>query len=486
MLFMAAGTQSLSYVQKQSQKQVQKFSQVQIQGMNFLEMNSLDLRDEIFKAANENPVLKIVSDKFAKSKSSEASDKYQQALEAKEAYGETLQEHLLHQLYSINLSEDEKELSEKLIYNLDENGFYGSNLAPEFLLNRGRPMQNAAMLARCMERIQKMDPVGTCCKNAEESLFIQAKLTEEATNLSLFLLDGHLEFLNPPEPAAILRKVEDYLEAWHKKAFAPKLAVENEVLNKDSVFQALSFIRTLNPRPALGYDSEAGSEYDRPDVVVSIKKVVGKSAQTDFARGIVEGGKDYYFQVKYASGVLPEVKVDVAALPVASKTESQEEYLKFRKDCIQQATDFVNNLQFRESTVILQACAVVKAQKAFFENGIGPLVALTRREVAKELGVNESSVSRTSSKKNSKFFQTEYGLFPASYFFTSGVSSQDGVTKVSSEAIKQQIKAIVSESGAPVSDAKLAEMLQQQGIKIARRTVAKYREQLGIKNSYTR
>lgn len=483
---MAGVTQTLSHVQKQSQKQVQKFSQVQIQGMSFLEMNSLDLRDEILKAASENPALKIVSDKFAHGGNSEASDKYQKALEATEAYGETLQEHLLHQLYSINLSEDEKELSEKLIYNLDENGFYGSNLAPEFLLNRSRPAQNVAMLNRCMDRIQKMDPVGTCCKNAEESLLVQAKLDDEAPVLALFLLDGHLEFLNPPEPVSILRKVEEFQTAWHKKAFASKLAIDDIDLNEDSVRDALGFIRTLNPRPALGYDTDSGSAYDQPDVVVTIKKVMGKTAQTDYSRGIVEGGKNYYFQVKYASGILPEVKVDGDALPVTSSKTEAAEYSQFRKDCIQKATDFVNNLLFRESTIILQACAVVNAQKAFFENGIGPLAALTRRQVAAELGINESSVSRTSNKKNSKFFQTEYGLFPASYFFTYGVSSQNGEGKVSSEAIKQEIKTILSQSGAAVSDAKLAQMLQDRGIKIARRTVAKYREQLGIKNSYTR
>ena len=158
-------------VQSQSQKQVQKLSQVQIQAVNFLAMSNRDLREEIYKTVAENPALQIVTDprrsssieKYSSASSgSAATEANQQALEAMENRGETLQQHLMEQLNLVKLSPDEYELSQKLIYNLDSNGCYGSMLAPETLLDKTRPAQTTKMLERCIDRIQKMDPVGTC------------------------------------------------------------------------------------------------------------------------------------------------------------------------------------------------------------------------------------------------------------------------------------------------------------------------------------
>lgn len=476
-------TQNQSQHQKQQQKQVQKFSQMQIQGMNFLTMNSYDLRDEILKFTAENPFLKIISD-------TTGGEKLQAALENVQSHEETLQSHLLHQLNSMNLSDDERELSEKLIYNLDENGFYGSMLSPEFLLNRSRPAQNVAMLKRCIERIQKMDPVGTCCKGPEESLLVQARFSDfntadgrsDVNELVLFILDGHLELLNPTQPLEILRKLLAFREQWHKKAFAPEIVLDNLQLSTELVSEALKFILSLNPRPAQDYVSDIGSEYNRPDVVVAVEKVSG-AAEDDWERGIVAAGGEFHFRVKYASGVLPEVRLVQSALP---KMNDVGNYEDFRKQSLQKATEFMNSLIFRESTVVLQACAIVSHQKTFFSNGIGPLNALTHRQIAKDLGIHESSVSRTANKKNSKFFQTDFGLFPASYFFSSGVSSTGSSELVSSVQVKEQIKNICKETSAGISDQKIADLLFEQGIKISRRTVNKYRNQLGIENSYVR
>ena len=112
---------------------------------------------------------------------------------------------------------------------------------------------------------------------------------------------------------------------------------------------------------------------------------------------------------------------------------------------------------------------------------------LTRRQIAQELGIHESTVSRTTAKNGSKYIQTEWGLFPASYFFTSGVSNRDGTKTISSERIKQKMKEILELPGNEnLSDRELCEELNKKGAKIARRTVAKYRAQLGLKNSYHR
>ena len=144
----------------QVQKQIQKMSQVQIQAMKFLAMTNRDLREQIYKAVEENPALEIVSDpqkarqsqneaysEKSSASASESSDANQRAIEAIENRGETLQQHLMAQLDLMKISHDEYELSQKLIYNLDANGCYGSMLAPETLLDKTRPAQNAKMLA---------------------------------------------------------------------------------------------------------------------------------------------------------------------------------------------------------------------------------------------------------------------------------------------------------------------------------------------------
>ena len=209
--------------QSQSQKQIQKMSQVQIQAMNYLAMTSRDLRQEIFKTVEENPALEIVSDpkkhlreEYSTRTSSAAglaSDSNQLALEAQADRGESLQQHLMDQLDLMKISRDEYELSQKLIYNLDENGCYGSMLAPESLLDKNRPAQNKKMLDRCIDRIQRMDPIGTCCRTLEESLFVQARIAGDAPPLALFILDGQLELLSPPQPDRVLKNLKEYLKA---------------------------------------------------------------------------------------------------------------------------------------------------------------------------------------------------------------------------------------------------------------------------------
>ena len=468
---------------RQEQKQIQKLSQVQITALRYLAMGNETLRDEIYRAVGDNPALEIVkepvltgyhsdetySSRFA---NSEASDKYQQILEKQEDYGETLQAHLLHQINAMKISEEESTLCTRLIYNLDKNGFYGSMLSPQTFLPGKNPKAEKELLEKCLKMIQALDPIGTCCRTPEESLLVQAQLAEKPDPLALFILDGHLDFLDPPDAAKISRKLNDFREAWHKKAFAGKSALDTLPLDESSAASALQFILSLNPHPAQGYNSEARIDTGRPDVVLTVTKEEG-SAEDDYSRGIVSLNDDYHFQIKYASGALPEIRI------------SPE--FKMDKVNVAKAQALINSLQFRESTIVMQGCAIVHAQKNFFMKGPGHLKVLTRRQIARELEIHESTVSRMSAKKGSKYIQTEWGLFPASYFFTSGVSNRDGSKIISSERIKQKMQEVLEEPGNEnLSDREICELLNKKGAKIARRTVAKYRAQLGLKNSYRR
>lgn len=470
---------------KQSQRQSQRMSQKQIQALNILSMGTDDLREIIYRAATENPALEIVSDSRTKVRperhvskgSSLDSDRLQQAIENRVDRTETLQSHLMHQLNLINISKDEYDLSQKLIYNLDKNGCYGSSISPETLLDKTRPLQTKQMLEKCIDRIQRMDPVGTCCRTLEESLYVQAKISGKASPLTLFILDGHLELMSPPEPSRVLRKLNDFSDKWHSKKFATELPIDNIKLSEEMIEESIKFILTLNPRPAQGYTQDSMADFMQPDVVLSVNKIEGAVRNDDYSLGIVSGDDKCHFQVKYASGDLPELRISPD--------------FSIDKENIAKARNFLDILQFRESSMVLQCCAIVAAQKEFFLNGMDYLQPLTRRSIATELGIHESTVSRLSGKKGSKYIQTEFGTLPISFFFSSGINfdngkDESGDKKISSEVIKMKMQEILAKSSRNISDLKLAEMLNKKGVKIARRTVAKYRKQLGIENSYLR
>ena len=237
----------------------------------------------------------------------------------------------------------------------------------------------------------------------------------------------------------------------------------------------------LNPRPAAEFGWETSTnEAALPDIVLTVTRESSPIPADDFQNGKVAlPHKDFHFQVKYASGVLPEIRLSPAA---ASTYDHQT---------VESAKQFLNNILFRQNTIALQGCAIVKNQLDFFEKGPGNLAPLTRRKIAQQLGINESTVSRLTGRKSNRWIETEFGLFPASYFFTSGLRQSSDATKnsqISSEAIKSRLQAIIQENrdqNKALSDEKLTQILNEQGIKISRRTVNKYRNQLEIGNSYS-
>ena len=473
----------LAQNQRQSQRQVQKMSQRQIQAVNYLSMSIKDLREEILKAVSENPAIELVNDPVDYSQpvqstrmgTSSDSDAYMKALENNEDRPKTLQEHLIEQLNLTRLSPDEYDLCHSLIYNLDKNGCYGSMLNPEAFLDKNRPGQTKQMLKKCMNIIQRMDPIGTCCQTIEESLFVQAQILGDASPLTLFILDGHLDLLNPPQPDKVLRNLQKFKASWHEKAFAKRIALDDIDLTEDEAEESINYItRRLNPRPAGEYISDtSGISRNQPDIVLTVTKEAGNLVTDDFSHGKVCCDRDHYFQVKYASGDLPEIRL-------------APDY-HFDKASIEKAKVFVSLLQFRESTLVSQGCMIVKFQNDFFRDGPDHIKPLTRKQVAQALNIHESTVSRMSAKKNSKYIQTEFGLFPVSYFYSSGVVGPDSDQKVSATSIKRMMEKLLADDEVKkLSDSKLAELLAQKGIKISRRTVAKYRSQLGIDNSYNR
>lgn len=469
----------------------------------------------------------------------EKSIAFQQMLEAKADERETLREHLLFQLEVMKLSPVEHEIGVRLIDNLDERGMH--ILAPVSLVS-DLPLADEKMLAKMIATIQHFDPIGTCCVSIEESLFVQAKIIGNAPRLALFLLGGHLEMLDPPN----IQRVQKKLMAFEKEQSKLVLANNSQSHQKDAahyalfaeditpekIDEALAFIRSLNPRPTEQFGTSR-IHYVSPDVYIT--KEIGHVEKDDVEKGIIKFDDSSYYKIRLANGAVPVIRIapDFAAAAqssaskdVSASERASTEAARSKKTssevtvAVEKAKAFIESISYRISTIRLVCCELVRVQHDFFEKGTGHLVPLTRREIAERICLHESTVSRMA---DSKYIQCAWGLFAVKYFFTSGVSrvskkmtvedasvnvaltasvspqsdesivtnksASDKNDVVSREAVLVAIKKILASQQAgekKLSDQKLADALAEQGIKIARRTVAKYRALLDVGSSYDR
>lgn len=505
---------SLQQTQNASQIQVQKMSQKQIQAIKLISMNNTELRDEIYKFADENPAFEITDDSFsegikkvspsqknprlssvhlgrASSGGNEMSDNFQKMLESSPDSRETLNEHLLSQARMSHLSDEEETLCEKLINNLDENGWHF--LAPETLLDKNDKTQTEDFLNHCISIVQSFDPIGTCCKNIEESLEVQAKISGNKNPLVAFILHGHLDLISPPETEKAIRKMQAFVKTQEKMAFLPaEETLDKSLITEKNVESAIAFIKTLNPRPAQGFDSGSQVQFVAPDCLV--EKVLGKIEKDNFEKGVVkafdEKESSFYFRVVNQKNFIPNYRI-------SPSFNEDNDFAGLKKE----AQGFIDSLDFRNRSVLKTFCILVSLQKEFFAFGPEKLKPLTQKTLANLADVHESSISRFA---DSKYLRCEWGTFPVKYFFTSAISksvskktenpdadknSEGEKTEVSSQAVKLEIRKILEEhkdDKKKLSDQKLADLLNEKGFKIARRTVAKYRSQLNIESSYLR
>ncbi|MBR5097552.1 MAG: RNA polymerase factor sigma-54, partial [Treponema sp.] len=438
-----------------------------IQSLKLLSMGAEDLREEILAQVEKNPALEILSDNFqnevksarfksvaegglhvgsASSLGQEKADAFQEILESRADERKSLFSHLTEQVNMLDLDGARKNLCQKIIGNLDSRGFY--ILAPSSLLDN-KAGQDQKLLEECLGIVQRLDPPGICAENVEKSLLLQAKLKGGASKLALFLLDGHLDFLDPPQGQKVLEKIQGFLAEQKKLSFNKADYSFLAAADIDEIEKALSFIKTLDPFPARNFVQEE-THFVYPDIYV-------------------ENDGDS-FKVRMSDKVIPQIRI--APDFGAAKKDSA-----FAKSAIRQAKTFLESLEYRQNTIAKAAFAIVQSQKEFFKKGPGHLAPLKQKDIAAQIQVHESTVSRMAS---SKYLQCGWGLFPVKYFFTSAVGD------ASKESVQRQIREILGQSQKKLSDQKLCDALAQRGIKIARRTVAKYRSQMQMENSYKR
>ena len=371
------------------------------------------------------------------------------------AKSESLVDHLCEQLRLSGCSENEAQIAEVVIEFLDEDGFIV--LPDESLLEEVRRFVECTMdeLEDVLVVIQGFSPLGICARNLRECLMIQTRAFAESDE-------------RVPDAMRLLREAFDALSSQRFDDIAEALD-----LSTQQVKDALEFIKHLNPRPASSFSRER-VEYIRPEARV---RKIGDTWQVEMLDEYVPNLKisDWYAEYRRSVGRKPRGE------HTNSTDAKDREYLK---ECHGRAKLFLSSLRFRNFNVMRILWVVVARQQAFFDRGEGAMKPLLLADVADEIGLHNSTVSRLTT---GKYLETPRGVYELKYFFSNRVGKQPG-KEHSGVAIRAVLKNLIrgEDPGRPLSDQAIAARLKESNIEISRRTVTKYRESLAIPSSKER
>ena len=352
---------------------------------------------------------------------------------------EKLYDHLMWQLRMSSFADTEKLAAAVIIGNLDDIGYLHANLEEMAAQSEYAIEVFIAALAR----VQQFDPPGVASKNLQECLLLQLERLELADSL----------------PSTILRDYIGELEGRKYQVIAKGLKVA-----LDDILGAVKLISELDPRPGRAYNEE-DVHYISPDIFV---RKVG----------------DEYVVTQNDDG-LPALKINSFYRNALTDNKGVDKKAgEYIQDKMRSAVWLIKSIHQRQRTIYKVTKSIVKFQQDFFENGIEHLKPLVLRDVADDIEMHESTVSRVTTNK---YVQTPQGLFELKYFFNSGINTSGG-DAIASESVKTKIKEIVANENPkkPLSDQKIVALLADQDIDIARRTVTKYREMLGLGSSTER
>jgi len=349
----------------------------------------------------------------------------------------SLCDHLEWQLRLSKMPPAEEAVGMLIIGNLDVDGYLKEPPLLDIAEEAGVTIEVALSV---LHRLQNLDPVGVCARNLAECLLIQARHLQVDDPILVEMLTNHLGNLEKKNYQAIARDLKESVE---------------------EIYEAAKVIQQLDPRPGREYNSDE-PHYITPDVYIH---KVG----------------DKFFVVPNDDG-LPKLKISGFYRSALSGGPKAKEYIQ---DKLRSAQWLIRSIQQRQRTIVKVTESIIKFQRDFFEKGISHLKPLILREVAEDIGMHESTISRVTTNK---YVHTPQGIFELKFFFNSGIRLTNDDDKLASEAVKSKIKTLIATEDLkhPFSDQKLVELLRDQTIDIARRTVAKYREQLGILSSSKR
>lgn len=360
------------------------------------------------------------------------------SLEATATRSETLTEYLIGQIRMAALPEGDERIAMHLIGNLDRNGYLQESLE-DIAKTCGCPVTEAG---RMLDFIRSLDPPGIGARDLKECLVIQLE--------NLGLSDG-----------LACRIVSNHLDKLEKRRY--DLIAKAEAVAVEEVYKAVAAIRRLEPRPGRPFADES-TRYITPDIYV------------------YKVGSEYVISLNEDG--MPKLRVSPYYLKLLRNEDSEnvpnKSYLNER---LKAASWLIRSIHQRQQTIYKVTESIVKFQREFLDFGISRLRPLVLKDVADDIGMHESTVSRVTTDK---YVHTPQGVFELKFFFTTGLKGADG--DVSSSSVKERIKSIIGAESPddPVSDQQIVEILKKENISIARRTVAKYRESLGLESSASR
>ncbi|MBF1179873.1 MAG: RNA polymerase factor sigma-54 [[Eubacterium] sulci] len=438
-------------------EQTQKLSMTPelIQAIQILQYNNQELNEYIDKELLENPILEseyhkesdteididslrdqlIQADEnveaYKQWESHSTSDEY--SYENFVAFNYTLTEFLIEQLHFSSLKGQDAEIGRYIIENIDDNGYLSMSLE-EICSVLDVDLDSCE---RVLDLIHTFEPSGVGARNLNECLIIQLASLGELTDEIEFIISNRLKDLADNKYALISKDMG---------------------ISIAEVQGIADLIRTLEPKPGRGFDSDNSIKYIIPDIYVE------------------ETNGEYV--VSANDGSTPSLHISSYYNSLTEEAKSDKELSNYLNNRFNSAMWLMKSIEQRKKTIYNVASAIVQFQNEFFAKGERFLKPLTLKQIAETVGVHESTVSRAI---NGKYMQCPRGVFELKYFFTGGILNEDG-SGVSSNSIKSMIKEFVDaeDDKKPLSDSKISEMLHEKGIDISRRTVAKYRDDIGI------
>jgi RNA polymerase sigma-54 factor len=447
------------------------------QAIKLLQLNRIELREYIQDALDSNPILERSEDETSEENSepeqtesstpaeqtqsgeqqdweterlgneqwleSSPFDSYSGEAQIPDTSSDSLRDHLLWQINLSHFSDVDSAIAQAIVYGLDEDGYLHdsigdvrTSLTPELLVEEDE-------ILAVLHRVQRLEPVGVATRNAAECIRVQLSALPSDTK----------------ERDLALRISKDYMDQLARHDIEE--LKKRTGAGSEAMTEALDLIQSLEPRPGARYDNRR-DEYLVPDVYVTrIDDEWRVTLNPENEPGLKLN--NYYIQLLRKSG------------------GKDANYLRGR---LQEARWLMSSLELRNQTLIKVSQSIVEFQQGFLEQGEMAMKPLVLKEISEAIGVHESTVSRATTRK---YMLTPRGLFELKYFFSSHVRTDRGGT-ISATAVKARLQMLLEKepTSSPLSDQDLSELLRQTGIVVARRTVAKYRESLGIGSSTER
>ncbi|MDA9189626.1 RNA polymerase factor sigma-54 [bacterium] len=353
--------------------------------------------------------------------------------------GETLAEHLEWQLRMEDFSKEELLIGEAIIHNLNGDGYLETTLE-EISKELGYKLES---VQEVLEIVQRFDPVGCGARNLVDCLLAQAKIYEDRSPLLEKIIRDHLGDLKHNDTDKIAKTLG---------------------VSIDAIRQCQESLLNFHPKPGRLIATNE-THYVVPDIYVA--EISG------------------VFSVLLNDEGVPRLKISNLYQSMLKNTKKDSDEREYVEEKLKSAMWLIKSIQNRRRTIIRVSEAIVSKQQEFFKKGAKFLRPMILKDVANEIGMHESTVSRVTTNK---YMHTPIGMFELKYFFNAGLGGKNGGVDISSEALKLKIRELVENENPkrPLSDQKIADLLSRDDVKVARRTVAKYRESLDIPSSSKR